>query len=105
MAGFSDYSSLLSGSTGSLGFGGVGGGQDEGQSSSAQSSASVGPISPSIRDITGGTINLTPTINFPWNADTEDYINAPVAGKFVWSIPLVIALSLGAVFILFLFRK
>jgi hypothetical protein len=79
-----DYTSLLSGSTGSLGFGGGvgGGGGGYGAASSASSGPiSVGPINPSVGNISSGGVNLTPTINIAFpdaELSSGDDINPPL---------------------------
>lgn len=70
-----DYTSLLSGATGSLGFGGgVGGGGGGGGYGSAASSATSGPITsgditPNVGNISSGGVNLSPTVNFYAHTD------------------------------------
>jgi len=109
-----DYTSLLGGSTGSLGLGGgVGGGGGGGGYGSAASSATSGPItsgdiSNRIGSISSGGVNLQPTINiaFP-DAELSDGsdINPPfkIFGLKNWGIVAVV----GAVIIglVVLFRK
>jgi hypothetical protein len=114
-----DYTSLLGGSTGSLGFGGgvgAGGGSGSGGGGgygSAASSASSGPItsgdiSGRIGSISSGGVNLQPTINLAFpdaELSSGDDINPPfkIFGLKNWSVAIVV----GAVglFLMFLLRK
>jgi len=111
-----DYTSLLGGSTGSLGFGGgggVGGGGGGGGYGSAASSATSGPItsgdiSGRIGSISSGGVNLQPTINLAYpDAELSDGsdINPPfrLFGLKNWSMLAVI--GGGILFLVFLFRK